>query len=131
MPSSKHSGHSGNFVGTSVTPDESAKVRCAYTKVYEEMQDLRRACSELGDFWQGVGFEPNVDGLSDRWAAEVYMRAGALTGWRGSADKVEGAQECAKNLLTKSEGMFHALSEDSKVAEVAIELGVCYMREVA
>lgn len=78
---------------------EHALVRCALAKKFEEAGDYESARAALGDLWRGVGERPRVETLTDaRAVGEVLVRAGALTGWIGSAGQIEGAQEAAKDL---------------------------------
>ncbi len=72
-----------------------------------------------------------MEGLSLQTAGEVLLRAGALTGWLGSAAGVEGAQESAKDLLSESAAVFEGLSDARGAAEARVELACCYWREGA
>src|SRR5207248_1080423 len=62
---------------------------------------------------------------------EVLLRAGSLSGWIGSANQIDGAQETAKDLISQSVADFEALQETEKVAEAYIDLAICYWREGA
>jgi two-component system response regulator PilR (NtrC family) len=81
--------------------------------------------------WQGVGEFPTLAGLDDATAAQVILRAGALTGWLGSSRQIEGSQETAKNLLTEARTRFEALNHTAGAAEAHIEIAWCYWREGA
>jgi transcriptional regulator with PAS, ATPase and Fis domain len=100
-------------------------------KELEEAGNYEAAQEAMGALWQCVGERPNLDGLDKQVAAEVLMRAGALTGWIGSADQVAGAQEKAKDLLTESVELFEALLDVTKIAEAQTEIAYCYWREGA
>jgi len=56
------------------------------------------------------------------------MRAGALTGWIGSASQIEGSQEIAKDLISESIRIFEELGNRSKVGEARSGLALCYWR---
>ena len=57
------------------------------------------------------------------------MRAGAISGFIGSAKQIEGTQESAKNLISESVSLFEALHETEKTTEALTELAYCYWRE--
>jgi tetratricopeptide (TPR) repeat protein len=59
------------------------------------------------------------------------MRAGALTGWLGSAKQLSGSQEIAKDLISESATLFETLDMPEKVAEARVCLSTCYWREGA
>ena len=61
-------------------------------------------------------------------AAGVLLRAGSLSGWLGSVEQMEGAQDAAKDLISESITRFRALEERAGVAAAQTELGVCYQR---
>ncbi len=59
----------------------------------------------------------------------MLLRAGALSGWIGSAQQIWGAQEAAKDLISESATIFERLGLEEKVAEARIDLAICYWRE--
>jgi hypothetical protein len=67
-----------------LTCDERAQRRCQLAKQLEEIGKYERAREAMGEFWQGIGKRPVLDGLESRTAAEVLLRVGALTGWLGA-----------------------------------------------
>ncbi|OLE51633.1 MAG: hypothetical protein AUG51_22020 [Acidobacteria bacterium 13_1_20CM_3_53_8] len=85
----------------------------------------------MGELWHGVGYRPVVEGLDERTAAEIILRAGVLTGWIGSCKPIEGAQEDAKNLISESLTRFEALGKTEKIAEAQVEIANCYWRQGA
>lgn len=111
--------------------DVKAQSRCALAREFEEAGEYEAAREALGELWQGVGRRPRLDGLSGHTAGEVLLRVGTLTGWLGSADGIEGAQESAKDLLSESATVFERLLDLEKAAEARIELACCYWREGA
>jgi tetratricopeptide (TPR) repeat protein len=108
-----------------------AQLRCKLAKQLEEAGNYEAAREAMGELWQAVGETPVVEGLDDQTKAEVLLRAGVLTGWLGSTEQVNGAQEAAKNFISASIVIFEAAQECSRVAEANIELAVCYWREGA
>jgi DNA-binding NtrC family response regulator/tetratricopeptide (TPR) repeat protein len=108
-----------------------ARLRCELARELEETGNYEAARSALGELWQRIGEHPHLEQLGERIAAEVLLRAGALTGWIGSAQQTEGAQETAKDLIGESLAIFESLHEKEKTAEALTELSVCYWREGA
>jgi hypothetical protein len=84
-----------------LTLDEQAQLRCRSAKQLEELGKYEGAREALGELWQCVGERPMIEGLDQRIAAEVLLRAGVLTGWIGSVEQIEGTQEAAKNLIRR------------------------------
>jgi transcriptional regulator with GAF, ATPase, and Fis domain/predicted negative regulator of RcsB-dependent stress response len=111
--------------------NERVLLRCKLAKELEEAGNYEAAREIMGNLWRRIGEYPNLDGLDERTAAEVLMRAGALTGWIGSVNQVAGAQEQAKDLLSKSITLFETLPDIAKTAEAQTELAYCYWREGA
>jgi tetratricopeptide (TPR) repeat protein len=85
----------------------------------------------LGDLWRGVWQRPNLEGLSERTAAEVLLQAGVLSGQMGATGQVAGAQEAAKDFISESAGLFEKLGEYNKAAGARADLALCYWREGA
>jgi tetratricopeptide (TPR) repeat protein len=113
-------------------PDDRARQRIQLSKKFEEIGDYEAAPRALGDLWQGVGVRPRLEELTDESArGEVLLRVGTLTGWIGSSEQIQGAQEKAKDLLTESIGIFERLDDRGHVGEAQTELAYCYWREGA
>jgi DNA-binding NtrC family response regulator/Flp pilus assembly protein TadD len=110
---------------------ERAQLRCQLAKELEDSGDYEAARHAMGELWQRVGEWPQLDDLDQHTAAEVLLRSGSLTGWIGSANQIDGAQEIAKDLISRSGATFKALEETEKVAEAYIDLAICYWREGA
>jgi CheY-like chemotaxis protein len=106
-----------------------AQARCQLAIQLETEGDYEGAREAMGELWQRVGERPLVEGLDRETKGMVLLRVGVLTGWRGSARQITGAQEIAKNLITESIEIFDALSQSTRVAEGQIELACCYWRE--
>lgn len=112
----------------SLTQNERARLRCQLARRMEETGDYEGARRAMGELWTRVGERPVLEGLDEATAAEVLLRAGALTGWIGSVKQLDGAQEAAKNLITESITIFEGLQDAKKVAEAQTDLGYCYWR---
>ena len=97
--------------------EERVALRCELARELTEAGSYEAARSALGDLWRRVGEPPALEGLDDRTAATVLLRAGALAGWIGSARQIPGAQEEAKNLISRSFEIFRSLGVKEKAAE--------------
>lgn len=102
------------------------------SRVAERREDAGRyesARQALGELWQRIGEQPNIEGLQPSIAGEVLLRAGVLTGWIGSCNQIPEAQETAKNLISQALNIFESLSYGKKILEAQTELALCYWRE--
>ncbi|HEY6189588.1 MAG TPA: tetratricopeptide repeat protein [Pyrinomonadaceae bacterium] len=112
-----------------LSPDERAELRCQFAKQREDEGQYEAARQAMGELWQRIGEHPVIEGLQPSVAGEVLLRAGVLTGWIGSCQQIEDAQETAKNLISESISIFESLSYGKKIAEAQTELALCYWRE--
>ncbi|HEY0407056.1 MAG TPA: sigma 54-interacting transcriptional regulator [Pyrinomonadaceae bacterium] len=113
--------------------DPAAQVlqQCELARRLEESGKYEAAREAISEWWQRIGVRPRVEMLERSAAAEVLLRAGALSGFIGSANQIEGAQESAKDLIGESITIFNELQETAKVAEASSYLALCYWREGA
>jgi tetratricopeptide (TPR) repeat protein len=81
--------------------------------------------------WTRIGERPEIKGLHPSVAAELLLCAGILTGWIGSKNGIEEAQEVAKNLISESINFYQSIGDVKKVAAARAELAYCYWREGA
>jgi tetratricopeptide (TPR) repeat protein len=105
-----------------------AELCCELARDFENRGEYEEAREVLSVFWQRIGERPKLEGLPQRLAAEVLLRAGVLTGIIGSSRQIADAQETAKNLITESLTTFQAQRLKNKAAEAQIELALCYWR---
>jgi tetratricopeptide (TPR) repeat protein len=59
----------------------------------------------------------------------VLLCTGILTGWIGSRNQIQDAQETARNLITQSISYYEAHHDIRRVAEARSEIAYCYWRE--
>ena len=83
-----------------------ALTQCKIAKEHELTGDYQAAQEALATFWRGVGEYPQLDGLNRFAAAEILLHTGILTMLLGSAEQLAGAQELAKDLITKGMRIF-------------------------
>ena len=126
-----HNTASPQELSDSTGASERALQLCYLAKLQEESGDFETARAAIIDYWERVGDRPRVEGLDDISRAEVLLRAGALTGWIGSARQIPGAQEIAKDLISESASLFDKLDLEERACEARVDLGICYWREGA
>lgn len=110
---------------------ERAQLLCARAKECEQAGEFEEARVALGEFWQRIGEDPRLEGLDEATRGEVLLRVGSLSGWIGNASQIPGAQEIAKDLITRSTTIFEKLGVTERVAETRVDLAICYWREGA
>ena len=103
---------------------------CHLAKELEKAGEYEAAWEALAEFWPERTIPPIVEGLDPNAAADVLLRAGALSGWLGSARQAK-TQESAKDFITRSIEIYEKLGVDDRVAEARSDLALCYMREGA
>jgi tetratricopeptide (TPR) repeat protein len=118
-----------NLENPNLSPNERAVIRCQVALELKEKGDYESARQAMGNLWRRVGDKPNIKGLAKDVAAEVLLVVGILTGWIGSKNNVEDAQEAAKNLISESIDIYESFNDRRKVAEARSELAYCYWRE--
>src|SRR5438876_12175892 len=85
---------------------ERARRCCDLAVQLEKAGEYQEACEALSEFWPERGGPLNLSKLDEATRAEVLQRVGALAGWLGSTDQIEGTQEAAKDLITQSIDLF-------------------------
>jgi tetratricopeptide (TPR) repeat protein len=106
-----------------------ATTKCKFARQLQIDGEYEAASEALGEFWCGLGERPPLDGLSETERADVLGTVGSIAGWLGSSAQVPGAQAFAKDLISESIRAFEALGEPDKIAEVQLDLALCYWRE--
>jgi tetratricopeptide (TPR) repeat protein len=115
----------------SLTENERALRRCHAAADFSHRGQHDSARDALGELWRGIGERPNIEGLEESTAAEVLLQAGALSGWLGASQQVQGAQGAAKDLISESAALFEKLGQPSRAALARSDLALCYWREGA
>src|SRR6185503_16767248 len=112
----------------SISVNSRAELCCEAARQFESKGEYEQARKVLSGYWRRIGERPKVTDLEPAAAAEVLLRAGALTGIIGSKNQITDAQEKAKDLLSESHAIFESLRNIKKVAETQTELALCYWR---
>jgi tetratricopeptide (TPR) repeat protein len=105
-----------------------AELCCEFSRELEDKGEYEEAREILCDYWPRIDQPPKLAGLEQSTAAEVLLRAGVLTGIIGSKNRVTGAQERAKDLITRSHTIYEARQNRKKIAEAQTELALIYWR---
>src|SRR6185436_18162033 len=105
-----------------LSTNEAALLRCQTALEFKDKGDYERAREVMLPLWAGVGERPETAGLYTPVAAEVLMCAGILTGWIGSKNRIEDAQEAAKNLITEGIALYESVNDLNKVAAARAEV---------
>ncbi len=112
-----------------LTANDEALLRCQTALEQKDKEDYEGAQETMRRLWRGVGVRPETKGLHASVEAEVLLCVGILTGWIGSRNQVEEAQETAKNLITESIVYFESVGDVTKIAAARTEIAYCYWRE--
>jgi tetratricopeptide (TPR) repeat protein len=113
------------------TANDAALVRCRTALELKDRGDFEGAIKTMKPLWKGVGTPPELDGLHHSVAAEFLLCIGILTGWIGSKEGIQNAQEEAKNLICESINFYETAGDGRQVAAARAELAYCYWREGA
>lgn len=114
-----------------LTANEQALLRCQVALDLKDKGDYEGARGAMDPLWRVVGERPEIGGLYPSVSAEVLLCVGILTGWVGSKEGVEDAQEIAKNLISESITYYDSAGDTKRVAAARAELAYCYWREGA
>jgi tetratricopeptide (TPR) repeat protein len=112
-----------------LTANDAALRRCKTALQLKDKGDYGGAQEVMLPLWGRVGERPETTGLHPSVAAEILLCAGVLTGWIGSKNGIEEAQEFAKNLISESITYYESLGDAKKVAAGRAEIAYCYFRE--
>ena len=112
-----------------LTANEEALLRCQTALELKDRGDYEGARRGMAPLWGRVGERPKTVELHPSVAAEVLLCAGILTGWIGSKEGIEDAQEVAKNLISESISFHESVGDIKKVAAARAEIAYCYWRE--
>jgi tetratricopeptide (TPR) repeat protein len=114
-----------------MTANEEALLRCQAALEFKDRSNYWGAREAMRPLWKLVGERPAIERLHASVSAEVLLCVGVLTGWIGSKEGIEEAQEVAKNLISESITFYESVGDIKKVAAARVELAYCYWREGA
>ena len=114
-----------------LSANEEALIRCRAALELKDKSDYDGIRKVMLPLWSRVGTHPEIKRLHPSVSAEVLLCVGILTGWLGSKEGIEDAQETAKNLISQSISFYESTGDKRKVAAGRVELAICYWREGA
>jgi len=114
-----------------LSQNEEAILRCQTALELKDKGDFEGTRRAMAPLWKTVGARPEIEGLYPSVAAEVMLCIGILTGWIGSKEGIQNAQEVAKNLISESINFYESAGDAKQVAVCRAELAYCYWREGA
>ncbi len=94
----------------------------------ERRGQYENALALISEDWAGDEFVPEIDGLTERESAELLLRFGSLIGFHGHKERIAGAQERSKDLLTQARSRLLELGETELVAACDNYLALAYWR---
>ena len=114
-----------------ITLNEDALLRCQAAMELKDRSDYEGTRKMMKPLWERVGERPHTQGLHESVQAEVLLAVGVLTGWIGSKEGIEEAQETAKNLISESITFYESVGDTKQIASARAELAYCYWRQGA
>jgi tetratricopeptide (TPR) repeat protein len=111
-----------------LTANEEAVLRCETALGLKDQADVDGALKVMRPLWTYMGGRPTTEGLDPAVAAEVFLTAGILTGWVGSREEHQEAQEEAKNLITESITYFETVGDTEQLGAARSDMAYCYWR---
>ncbi len=111
--------------------EERALLDCHIAQQFEERGEYEEARRQLSLFWPSFAEDPDLTGLGPAARGRLLRRIGTLTGWLGRVRQMSGAQERAKDLLTRCLEIYQRLGDRLEIIETKYELALCYWREGA
>lgn len=114
-----------------LTANEKALFLCEAALDLKDRGNYAGARQTMSPIWNRIGERPDLSGIHQSVAAEVLLCVGILTRWIGSKNRVGGAQEAAKDLITESITYYESVGDVKRVAAAQVEMACCYWREGA
>lgn len=122
---------SQKFKAPHISANDDVLVRCHRALELKDKSDYAGVREVMRPFWTRVGERPETQGLHASISAELLLSVGILTGWIGSKEGIEEAQELAKNLISESINFYESIRDAKQIAAARAELAYCYWRQGA
>jgi tetratricopeptide (TPR) repeat protein len=103
--------------------------QCQIARHFEETGENQHAREALKEWWTRIGERPSLAGLDSYASAELLFHVGYLASRIGMRQRVDGAQEFARDMLGESISIFEDLQLPSRAAEARNFMAICYWRE--
>ena len=111
-----------------LTLSEQVQVYCAISREQIDAGNYEAACRILRPWWS-FGNWPILEGLDQRWCADLLFTCGELAGCVASTLQTPQGQRHGEELLNGSIALFEQLGFKRRAAESRIELALCYYRQ--
>lgn len=111
-----------------LTLSEQVQIYCAISRDQIDAGNYEAACKILGPWWS-FGNWPILEGLDQRWCADLLFTCGELAGCVASTLQTPQGQRHGEELLNGSIALFEQLGFKRRAAESRIELALCYYRQ--
>lgn len=83
----------------------------------------------VSDDWANPAFVPGVSSFSESEAAECLLRFASLIGFHGHNERIAGAQERSRDILTDARECFVSLGDEEMIAACENYLALTYWRK--
>jgi DNA-binding winged helix-turn-helix (wHTH) protein len=111
-----------------LTPNEQVQVYCMISRDQIDVGNYEAASRILKPWWL-FGNWPVLEGLDQRWCADLLFTCGDLAGCVASTLQFPQGQRHGEELLNGSIALFEQLGFKRRAAEGRIELALCYYRQ--
>jgi len=111
-----------------LTPNEQVQIYCVIGRDQIDVGNYEAASRILRPWWT-FGNWPILEGLDQRWGADLLFTCGELAGCVASTLQIPRGQRHGEELLNGSIGLFEQLGFKRRAAEGRIELALCYYRQ--
>ncbi len=116
------------FGSLELTPNEQVQVFCLISRDQIDVGNYEAASRILKPWWT-FGDWPILEGLDQKWCADLLFTCGELAGCVASTLQKRQGQRHGEELLNGSIAMFEQLGFRRRAAEGRIELALCYYRQ--
>ncbi|HEU4933159.1 MAG TPA: winged helix-turn-helix domain-containing protein, partial [Pyrinomonadaceae bacterium] len=117
-----------HFGSLELTPNEQVQVYCLISRDQIDEGNYEAACRILKPWWS-FGDWPILEGLDQRWCADLLFTCGELAGCVASSVQERQGQRYGEELLNGSIALFEQLGFRRRALEGRIELALCYYRQ--
>ncbi len=111
-----------------LTSNEQVQIYCVIGRDQIDVGNYEAASRILRPRWL-FGNWPSLEGLDQRWCADLLFTCGELAGCVASTLQFPRGQRHGEELLNGSIGLFEQLGLKRRAAEGRIELALCYYRQ--
>lgn len=118
----------GQIASLELTSNEQVQVYCVISREQIDVGNYEAAARILGRWWS-FGKWPVLEGLDQKWCADLLFTCGELAGCVASTLQIRQGQRHGEELLNGSIALFEQLGFKRQAAEARIGLALCYYRQ--